>query len=1611
MVSGTVSTNLTPTTDLIYSLGTPSLRWNGNFGDVIWMNATGTNTTSTNLFATNFVATSGQITDALLTNATATNLFATNATLTNLTVNNLTLANPLNLSSLLWTNATGVNTTSTNFFADTASSTDLFFTNATGGSLVVNSLSSNTGIFSAILGTNATFTAATTTNLFATAVSTTALFVNGQTVCLTDGTNCTYPGEADTLASVTARGATTSVAVTFFGGVTSSNLNVTGTIGGQYVNASSVSILNGFSAATGTIGGLIWTNATGTNTTSTNLFSNNLVANSATFTQATATALFTPTFTATNAGISSSTITTLQFANATGVNLFTSTVWGTSASFTTLTVAGQNVCLLDGTNCPLSNEADTLATVTARGGTTTAPVTFFGGVTSSNLNVTNTANIAYLNASSVSVLNGFSAATATIGGLIWTNATGVNTTTTNLFANNFRAQASTLFALTAGTVTVTSSASIVSLSGTGYTFTNGTTTNSTSTSAFVTNLVGTNATLTTLSLVNPITVTGISWVNATGTNTTSTNLATTNLTGTSATITRTTSTNSFATTASSTNNFFTTGQGSSLSLNVLTATTGTITNLLSTSSTISNLFVNTLAGTSATFSSLLVGGQNVCLTNGTNCPLSTEIDTLLSVTNRGASATATLTLLGGAVGSFVSATSFLGASGTAIFNGNTTIGDATSDLLSVTARINTDLVPSTDLVRSLGSATLRWNAFFGSVTTTGLVWTNATGTSVTTTNIFSSIASFSSLVATNATMTSVTTTNIATTNIIGTNATFTNLTAGNINLQPSPAVAEVSWTNSGLSSTGIESVRAMQSFNGYLYAGQGDSAGDGDIKICDPSVAGNALVCDSASDWSTSLDNATVNSIGAFAVYKNHFYAGDSGDTFFEGIIRVCTPGTTGNTQKCDSGDWAVSTTTGMDRITQLIVYEDTLYASGDTGFQGVESTYYCSPELTGAADICDASDWTRVVPFAGTYELINGLVIYNNRLVALMGQSNGDYDLLTCDPALSGNQRICDSTTDWVRTINNGAGRDSYVSAAVLNSYLYLGTGNDPGEGDLQRCDSRYKPDALLCDGTAEIGTTFDPGASITRIPAMINYGGSLWFGTEGSAGDGDIYQFESSVASTSHDTASLQATYSFATYNGYLYAGRGNSAGNGQVWLYQRPKLSSSRITFNTGTSTGSLWFEEEDQSSTGAGQDASSTIGVFKLSHSLVAEAGAYDLAEMYPTSEDGLEAGDVVAIDTNNPGKIRKTKDAYDKNTIGIVSTRPGFVLSGQQAENAVPVALAGRVPVKVTAEGGSIQAGDALAPSSIPGYAMKATQQGTIVGRSLESYAFGSTSTEETATVVAFVQTAYHFGPTESVIAEEIALLNNDDAPEGDNVAEIIQPANSAPEISLPLGSQIAQGIGVQTLVVEELAVRGMIIIEGDTRIRGSLYLGSSLSGTAVIEANTDRVTVTFKQPMASIPRVQVTARLEKANSSESFDNDVWDGTYYIANITEEGFEIRLPGLGLCKYYDPCPAVLSMDWFAYFQEPEIEEPILVSSSSTTDVETPAPEDSVEVDSESGTSTTTQEEIIEDVVIPEEIPVEEVVDTPPEVVEPVDEVTIPVVEEVVTSEPAEIPVIGE
>lgn len=112
------------------------------------------------------------------------------------------------------------------------------------------------------------------------------------------------------------------------------------------------------------------------------------------------------------------------------------------------------------------------------------------------------------------------------------------------------------------------------------------------------------------------------------------------------------------------------------------------------------------------------------------------------------------------------------------------------------------------------------------------------------------------------------------------------------------------------------------------------------------------------------------------------------------------------------------------------------------------------------------------------------------------------------------------------------------------------------------------------------------------------------------------------------------------------------------------------------------------------------------------------GGADVSERYESIQP-LDAGELVALDRANDHGVIRSISPYQDDVLGVVSTNPG-VIAGADTANSHPIALMGRVPVKVTASNGMIRTGDRLTASAVPGHAMKATKASRVAGMALDS---------------------------------------------------------------------------------------------------------------------------------------------------------------------------------------------------------------------------------------------------------------------------------------------------
>ena len=147
-----------------------------------------------------------------------------------------------------------------------------------------------------------------------------------------------------------------------------------------------------------------------------------------------------------------------------------------------------------------------------------------------------------------------------------------------------------------------------------------------------------------------------------------------------------------------------------------------------------------------------------------------------------------------------------------------------------------------------------------------------------------------------------------------------------------------------------------------------------------------------------------------------------------------------------------------------------------------------------------------------------------------------------------------------------------------------------------------------------------------------------------------------------------------------------------------------------------TGDDGVRVESAGQYGVYADTTDTYG-FYTPDKIYAGNGYDDIAE-HIDAPPNVEPSDVVVIDPDHDERVVKSTKPYDTSVAGIISTDPALLIGKSDTET--PLALAGRVPCKVSAENGAVHRGDLLTTSSTPGHAMKATdpQLGTIVGKAL-----------------------------------------------------------------------------------------------------------------------------------------------------------------------------------------------------------------------------------------------------------------------------------------------------
>ena len=311
---------------------------------------------------------------------------------------------------------------------------------------------------------------------------------------------------------------------------------------------------------------------------------------------------------------------------------------------------------------------------------------------------------------------------------------------------------------------------------------------------------------------------------------------------------------------------------------------------------------------------------------------------------------------------------------------------------------------------------------------------------------------------------------------------------------------------------------------------------------------------------------------------------------------------------------------------------------------------------------------------------------------------------------------------------------------------------------------------------------------------------------------------------------------TINYTVYNG----GTGDSFptnNGGSGTMYGLADISF--VTSSTATVSLSSTFSGSVGIGTATPNNELSVVGNIAASGTITGGVNNPDYAEdITATYPNTISAGDLVALDPNHPGQVVLSTSAYDPNLIGVISTHPGFVtnadpttVSGGNANpSQKPLALAGRVPVKVTGQNGPIKPGDYLTASSTPGYAMKATQAGPVIGVAMAS--FNGSSSANKGSILVFIKYTY-YNPLTSALQSNATITGL-----------TVSGSMNASSINVGGLATIQQLNVLGNANLAQLHVRGSLNVSGPAIFYGNVEVIGS-NGKPLITINTHNRSIIF----------------------------------------------------------------------------------------------------------------------------------------------------------------------
>ncbi|MEX2589530.1 MAG: hypothetical protein WD334_04935 [Chitinophagales bacterium] len=215
------------------------------------------------------------------------------------------------------------------------------------------------------------------------------------------------------------------------------------------------------------------------------------------------------------------------------------------------------------------------------------------------------------------------------------------------------------------------------------------------------------------------------------------------------------------------------------------------------------------------------------------------------------------------------------------------------------------------------------------------------------------------------------------------------------------------------------------------------------------------------------------------------------------------------------------------------------------------------------------------------------------------------------------------------------------------------------------------------------------------------------------------------------------LRGTYVASIIAGPINApgGHGNMASytetfNSSLWNETDPSGLNWDMQFEHLDPAGGHWksynvtisydFDDAD-----SGTATYAAYGEIRASGTLYANSSSEygDLAEFFDVKPRiggrTPEIGDIVSISRDEDETFLLSRRAYDPLLAGVISENPSVYLNSP--DEGMPIALSGRVRVKVNTESGAIEIGDPITSSSTEGVGMKSLESGMVIGHAMQAF--------------------------------------------------------------------------------------------------------------------------------------------------------------------------------------------------------------------------------------------------------------------------------------------------